>query len=334
MDLVKGTMFWDSRCRELFGIDHNNPVSYDRDFLPGLHPEDRDRITKIIDDVFVKELTNGDYDVEYRTIGAKDKKIRWVRAKGKALFNEEDKPIRFLGSVLDITHNKLEELRRNGFFAMVSHELKTPLTSIKSYTQMLLAKAKKEQDTFMIDSLGRVNKNVGKMTSLIQGFLNNSKIIEGKLDLKFEDFEIYPLLNEVAEDTQIIASGHQIIVLPGNNIRVMADRNKLMQVLENLISNAVKYSPKGGAITIGCEVKGNFAEIFVQDKGVGINEADQHKLFDRFYRVQNEKVQNVSGFGIGLYLVSEILRYHNSKIMVNSKEDRGSRFYFLLPIVT
>jgi two-component system sensor histidine kinase VicK len=333
MDLVNGTLFWDARCRELFGIAHENTVTYENDFLPGLHPEDKERVSKIIDDVFNKTLTNGDYDVEYRTIGAKDKKLRWVRAKGKAFFNEKDEAIRFIGSVLDITDKKSEELRRNDFFAMASHELKTPLTSIKSYVQMLLNKAIKDEDTFRIDSLNRVNKNVNKMTGLIQGFLNNAKILEGKFELQFENVDIYPLLNEIARDAQMISPGHQLKVVPCGDVYVRADGNKLVQVMENLVSNAVKYSPKGTTVLIGCVVKNKYAEIYVQDNGIGISEKDQQRLFDRFYRVQNEKVQHISGFGIGLYLVSEILRYHQSQIMVESEEGKGSRFYFRLPIV-
>jgi len=333
MDLVKGTMFWDARCRELFGIDHNDEVSYENDFLTGLHPEDKERVIKVIDDVFVKELTNGDYDVEYRTIGANDKKMRWVRAKGKAFFDENDKAVRFIGSVLEITDKKSEELRRNDFFAMASHELKTPLTSIKSYVQMLLKKATKDEDDFQADALNRVNKNVNKMTSLIQGFLNNAKILEGKFELHFENIDVNEMLTEALVDAQLISQAHQINLAPCKNVMIRADRDKLIQVMENLVSNAVKYSPKGGAINIGCDVTGNIAEIYVQDEGVGISEKDQQKLFDRFYRVRNEKVQHISGFGIGLYLVSEILRYHNSKIMVESEEGKGSRFYFRLPVV-
>ncbi len=106
MDLEKGTMEWDERCRTLFGISHHDTVTYDKDFVTGLHPDDRERVLKVIDNVMVKLVTNGDYDVEYRTVGVEDRQVRWVRAKGKAYFNEEDQPVRFIGSVLDITEQK------------------------------------------------------------------------------------------------------------------------------------------------------------------------------------------------------------------------------------
>lgn len=111
MDLESGNLEWDARCRLLFGINHNDKVTYEKDFVLGLHPDDRDRILDIINQSFVKSISNGDYDVEYRTVGAEDQKVRWIRAKGKVYFDEYDKPIRFIGSVLDITDQKLDQIR-------------------------------------------------------------------------------------------------------------------------------------------------------------------------------------------------------------------------------
>lgn len=106
MDLEKGTLEWDDRCRTLFGISHRDPVTYEKDFVSGLHPDDRERVIRVIDEVMIRSVSNGDYDVEYRTVGAEDQQLRWVRAKGKAYFDEQDRPVRFIGSVLDITDQK------------------------------------------------------------------------------------------------------------------------------------------------------------------------------------------------------------------------------------
>ena len=102
----------------------------------------------------------------------------------------------------------------------------------------------------------------------------------------------------------------------------------------NLLSNAIKYSPRGGNITIGCEKLSGKTKIYVSDEGVGINPDDQKRLFERFYRSKNEKMKTISGFGIGLYLVAEILKYHDSKIEVDSTEGKGSTFYFFLNTVS
>jgi signal transduction histidine kinase len=144
-------------------------------------------------------------------------------------------------------------------------------------------------------------------------------------------FDLHPLVQEIAHDSQFLTSIHTIKI-EDCHVKIYGDKDKIGQVLINLLSNAIKYSPNGGNVTIGCEKQDGRAKIYVRDEGVGINEADQKKLFDRFYRVENERLKTVSGFGVGLYLVSEILRYHNSEIKVDSKEGAGSTFYFTLDV--
>jgi two-component system sensor histidine kinase VicK len=231
----------------------------------------------------------------------------------------------------DITDKKAEERRKNDFIAMVSHELKTPLTSMKSYLQVLLKRAKKDGDSFRINALTRSEYQVKKMVAMIEDFLNLARLEDAKIKLNKEVFDLYPLLQEVVEDAQLLVTEHTI-KLRACHANVYADKNKIGQVVSNLLSNAIKYSPDGGNITINCEMIDEKLKISVSDEGIGISLKDQKKLFDRFYRVENEKFKTVSGFGVGLYLVSEILRYHNSKIEVNSKEGVGSTFFFTLDI--
>lgn len=333
LDLVNGTMLWDNRCRELFGIYHNNSVTYDKDFLNGLHKDDRERVSNIIDKAMKKEESGGHYDVEYRTVDA-FKKVRWVRAKGKVFFDEESKPIRFIGAVLDITQKKNEEIKKNEFISIVSHELKTPLTSIKSYVQILLSKAKNQQDQFAANVLKRADIQTNKMTAMIHDFLNLARIEEGKMQLAKESFDLCALIKEVVNEMLLMNSGCMIEVDLCDEIPVFADKNKIYQVLLNLLSNAVKYSPPGSIITVKCEKRDKHAKIAVIDRGIGISVNDQKKLFSRFYRVDNERTKTISGFGIGLFIVSEILRSHNSKIEVESKEGEGSAFYFVLEMET
>ena len=172
MDLLKGTMEWDERCRTLFGINHKEKVTYEKDFVTGLRPDDRERVLNLIKDVFSKEKTDGVYDVEYRTIGAEDQKIRWVRAKGQVYFNNEDQPLRFIGSVLEITEQKQNPQRKNDFIGMVSHELKTPLTSLNALLQVAQQKLKITEDPFLKTAMDKANAQVKKMTGMINGFLN------------------------------------------------------------------------------------------------------------------------------------------------------------------
>lgn len=232
----------------------------------------------------------------------------------------------------DITEKKLGDLRKNDFIAMVSHELKTPLTTINSYVQLLLAKAKKENDSFEINALSRAEVQARKMTSMIQDFLSLAKLEEGKISINKEVFELYPVISEIINDAQFMTVNHTIEFKGCDDVKLIADKNKIGQIITNLMSNAIKYSPAGGKITIGCNLQDDFVKVYVSDEGVGISLSDQKNLFSRFYRVTNEKVKNISGFGIGLYLVSEILRYHDAEIEVVSEEGVGSTFSFTLPV--
>jgi two-component system sensor histidine kinase VicK len=310
LDMEKGTMEWDARCRLLFGISHNDDVTYEKDFIQGLHPEDRDRILAIIKTVFDKSASGGVYDVEYRTIGVEDKRLRWVRAKGQAYFDINDKPVRFIGSVLEITEQKQDELRKNDFIAMVSHELKTPLTSLTALIQVTQTKLKSADDPFLKIAMTKANMQVKKMGSMINSFLNISRLQSGKLHLSLQRFNLQDLLRDVIEETQVTASRHEIIFPPCEEVNVDADKYKIGHVISNLLNNAIKYSPKGGKIEVKCEVMSGRVQVSVKDEGIGVKEKDVANLFDRYYRVESSNMPLIAGFGIGLYLSAEIVQAH------------------------
>lgn len=332
MDLKKGTMFWDKRCRTLFGISHDNEVNYETDFVTGLHPDDRERIVDIINNVFIKSVSNGDYDVEYRTIGVEDGKLRWLRAKGKAYFDEHDVPYRFAGAVLDITEQKLDEIRKNDFIGMVSHELKTPLTSLSAYVQVLLSKSQKQADGFTTEALTKVNQQVKRMSTMINGFLNVSRLESGKIQLEKQKFVLNELIDSIIDENKLMVNSHEISFSTCNPIVVEADMEKIGSVITNLISNAVKYSPKGKNVQLACHLENGYVKVTVQDVGMGIKKEDQDKLFERYYRVENKHAKHISGFGIGLYLSSEIVSRHHGQIGVDSTVGVGSTFWFTLPL--
>lgn len=229
----------------------------------------------------------------------------------------------------DISEKKQEEQRKNDFVAMVSHELKTPLTSITAYLQLL---ARSEADEHNMNTILRAQGQTRKMIAMIQDFLNVARLEEGRMEINKEVFALYPLMEEITKDAEFLTSRHSIVLMDCQEISVNADRDKIGQVLTNLLSNAIKYSPRGGSIFVGCEKLDGKVKIFVRDEGIGISEAHQKRLFERFYRVKDDSLKTISGFGIGLYLVSEILRYHNSKIEVISEQGLGSTFHFCLAI--
>ncbi|MGV8877729.1 MAG: ATP-binding protein [Sphingobacteriaceae bacterium] len=333
LDLKKRTMDWDKRCRTLFGISHDETVTYEKDFLTGLHRDDRKRVETVINNVFIKSVSNGHYDVEYRTIGVEDHQLRWVKAMGKTYFDQQDKPLRFVGSVMDITERKLDEIRKNDFIGMVSHELKTPLTSLTALLQLLHSKLQNSDNSFITGAIAKSNIQVNKMRNMIKGFLDISRLEAGKIHIEKQYFDLDHLIREIIEEIKLTVTSHSINLAPCEPLEIYADRDKIGSVITNLLTNAVKYSPKGKNIEVRCKRDEYNAKVSVKDEGIGLKPDDIEKLFVRYYRVKTTHTQNISGFGIGLYLCSEIIERHNGKISVDSKSGIGSTFTFKLPII-
>lgn len=331
MDLEKGTMYWDDRCRTLFGISHKDTVTYEKDFLTGLHIEDRDKIKEIIDNVFIKSVSNGDYDVQYRTIGVEDGIERWVRAKGKAYFDKNDIAVRFIGSVLDITELKYIEKRKNDFIAIVSHELKTPLTALKAYIQTIERFALKSNEEAVKTLVEKSNKQVAKMNDLINGFLNTSRLDEGSIALVKSTFNICDLISSCVENITDAHKSHLILFTECSNNLIEGDYDKLGQVINNFLTNAIKYSLEGSSININSYSNDKMVIVKVTDRGIGIKPENLENLFKRFYRDEAVSKSRVPGFGIGLYLAAEIVQCHGGEIWVESEYGKGSSFYFSIP---
>jgi len=319
----KGIIIWANQA-EL------DALGYEKEEYIGFPISDFHADQEIIQDILTR-LINNETLLDYSaSLKCKDGSIKHVLINSNVL-RKDGKFVHTRCFTRDITEKKLEEQRKNDFVAMVSHELNTPLTAISSYTQLLI-KNTKQDDGFNFQALTKIHTQVKKMTSMIHDFLNVARMEDGKIQLNKETFELHPLIEEIAGDAQLLSAKHTVKLIDCEAIAVYADREKIGQVLMNLISNAVKYSPNGGMITIGCKRQQEKVSIFVSDEGVGISKADQKKLFERFYRAHNAKIKTVAGFGIGLYLVSEILRQHDSQIQVESQEDVGSTFHFDLDI--
>ncbi|MDB5018132.1 MAG: hypothetical protein JWQ84_2964 [Mucilaginibacter sp.] len=328
MDLKKGTMDWDLRCRTLFGISHNEPVTYEKDFLPGLHPEDRERVEILIRNVFVKSLTNGDYDVEYRTIGAEDKKQRWVRAMGKAYFDENDVPLRFVGSVIDITQLKAQEEQKDEFISIASHELKTPLTSIKAFNQLMSRTNDGEKLQGFVQKSG---DHIMRLEKLITDLLDVTKIKAGKMNYVMQPFNFRQLLEDSIESVQLTTPTHLVTLEMDDDITYTGDQLRLEQVVNNFLNNAVKYSPDSNKIIVKCRLELDNIIVSVQDFGIGIAPESLNRLFERYYRVDNTAMR-FQGLGLGLFISSEILKRHQGSFWIESELGKGATFFFRLPL--
>ncbi|HVS92178.1 MAG TPA: PAS domain S-box protein [Mucilaginibacter sp.] len=232
----------------------------------------------------------------------------------------------------DISEKKLDEQKKNDFIGMVSHELKTPLTSLTAIVQLLQARLGQSDDSFLADSLKKANKQVKKMADMINGFLNISRLESGKMPIMKKEFELGALIKDAIDETRFMIGNHEFKFNNGQPIHIYADRDKIGSVVLNLLNNAVKYSPKSRTIEVDCVVIDSRVQVSVKDEGIGIKAADRDRLFERYYRVEDEQTRHISGFGIGLYLSAEIVKQHGGKIWAESEPGKGSTFYFTLPL--
>jgi len=317
-----------ARFNELFGVNPNEQLSYAA-AVDQILPEYRQIILNAVNISF---NTGARFNVEY-PITSHDGKQRWIRSVGKPVTDEKSGKY-ITGVMADITEQKMDEIRKNDFIAMVSHELKTPLTSMKGYIQLLLRKLMAHEDDFILGALEKANTQVEKMTDMVNGFLNISRLESGKIHINLQVFDLAMLIKEAEEEALTTIATHVVIFEPVETLFIKADRDKIGQVIHNLISNAVKYSPAGSTINVACISADGSAHISVKDHGMGIKPNDLPKIFDRYYRVEDNHMFSISGFGIGLYLCSEIIHRHYGEIKAESEFGKGSTFSFSLPTIT
>ncbi|HMG83038.1 MAG TPA: PAS domain S-box protein [Ferruginibacter sp.] len=271
------------------------------------------------------------YTTEFRLLKP-DNEIRWCLIEGYPFYNMDGEFEGYAGSVTDITDIKKLEQQKDFFISMASHELKTPITSIKGYVQILLSMHKDSPDTFLKSSLTTVNKQIGTLTKLIADLLDMSKIKSGNLQLNKEEFSMNEMIRETIDEIKHTQPGHDIMFTPERESVVYADRLRIAQVLINFLTNAIKYSPHFNMVTVKVSIVENNVIVAVIDSGIGINKNDQEKIFQRFYRVEGKDEKTFPGFGIGLFIASEIIQRHNGKIGVESEPGKGSVFSFSLPL--
>jgi len=237
----------------------------------------------------------------------------------------------FVKIARDMTEQKLLEQQKDDFIGIASHELKTPVTSIKAYTEFLLEAFTESKDLARVELLTKLDTQVDRLTGLINALLDTTRIAEGQLLLAYEKFNLNELIEERMNELQRTTYSHKLIFSTTVEVCVTADKERIAQVITNLISNAVKYSPKGGEVRIQLDKKAEGVQVSVRDNGVGIPEDLKEKIFGRFYRVRNAQTNTYPGIGLGLYISAAIIKRHNGKIWVDSKLNQGSTFYFLLP---
>lgn len=328
IDLENKQILLSERAQHIYELENNRLGIEEAKSL--ISPEDSRHLTSGIKRALHhRNAFNIEYQINLNGISAKRK---WLRTAGKAYYNEEGKAVYIAGAVLDITEHKQDEIRKNDFIGMVSHELKTPLTSLSAYVQLLQFKFKETDNEFPTQILDKINVQLKRMSLMIDGFLNVSLLESGKILLNKTNFNLVDLIKTIAEENRMVLPSHFIQVIGPEEMMLHADMDKIGNVVNNLIGNAAKYSKKESLIAIKCDIQKGYLVVSVEDEGIGIKEDNIPKLFDRFYRVESSDTKTIAGFGVGLYICSEVIQRHGGKIWAESKLGQGSTFYFSLPI--
>lgn len=268
------------------------------------------------DDYITKDLLQG--DLLYRL-------IRYAIERRKAEQEREQ-------LVLEQIIRDERDARRNEFTSMVVHELKTPLSSLKGYSQLLGKRYERAGDAQGAHLATRMDQQVNKLTGLIDELLDVTRLEEGKLPLRESTFDFDALVEEVVADIQLTTERHSIIREGRTYATIRADRERIGQVLTNLLTNAIKYAPDSKIILVKQTCDAQSVTTCVQDSGPGIARANQSRIFEPFYQIERPDQSDVQGLGLGLAIVAGLIERHHGKIWVESEEGAGTTFCFTLPL--
>lgn len=253
-----------------------------------------------------------------------------LQISSRAIKNRDGKVIAGVTTINDITAQKEMEKRKDDFVNMASHELKTPLTSLRLYLDSLMVSITSGNTDKAIKTLRSVHYQAERLQELISDLLDVSRLQTGKLSFTKEDFRLDSLLKQTVEELQGTGK-HKLSFTGRSPVKIRADKFRIYQVVVNLITNAMKYSPSDTEIEISLKRKGHQVIVSVKDQGIGIEKSQQKKIFDRLYQVTDVKEKTFPGLGMGLYISREIIKRHKGKIWVDSEKGKGSTFYFSLP---
>lgn len=353
VDVVSDTLFWPARVKAMFGISPDVPVSM-LDFYAGLFADDRGPTNA----AFAAAMDPGQrslYDVEYRTVGKEDGVIRWVAAKGRALFDESGRCIRVLGTAIDITQRKatetslresearlqiaieaLKEADRNKdkFLATLGHELRNPLSALRNSLALL----NRARDNAAIrDKAGQIMKRqLDQLVRIADDLLDVSRIGLGKVNLRREAVALHSILAQAVESCASLTerAGQRLEVsLPDAPAMVHGDAARLVQLFGNLIGNASKFTPEGGSIDVIARVEGSSVITSVKDSGIGLPSDKLLRIFEPFTQLESPLLHANTGLGIGLALSKQLVELHSGTIEARSAGlGQGSEFVVTIPL--
>jgi two-component system CheB/CheR fusion protein len=286
------------------------------------------KLRELLETILPKNSYFNDFEVkcEFPHIGT-----RIILLNARRIHNGDNITQLILLAMEDVTDRKDLEKRKDDFINVAAHELKTPVTTIFGYVQLLMQHLGDSSDLKATRYLHEISLHVNKLLRLMKYLLDTTKVQEGKLEYHMKLFNFSDLLREVVKDFKIISPHYTLVLKDRAKKKVYGDREHLEQVVRNLVSNAIKYSPDSNKIIITTKSDNDTLIVGIQDFGIGISPDEQNRVFERFFRVSSPKGKIFSGLGLGLYVSAEIVKRHNGRIWIESTKGKGSIFYIELP---
>jgi PAS domain S-box-containing protein len=337
-DPITGAIGWDERTREIWGVPKDEMVSYET-WLHGLHPEDRDLAQAAV----ARALDaggDGIYYAEYRVISRRDGGTRWVQVTGQSTF-AEGKAVRLVGTVQDVTERKQAEdalreadRRKDEFLATLSHELRNPLAAIRTALAVLMDRLEDSERAREMAAI--IDRQSWQLVRLIDDLLDVSRISRGKAKLARKRCDLVQIVREVMTDYHGMCQEkalEPIASFAERPLTIDADPVRIAQVINNLLNNACKFTPRGGKIHVAVERDGNEAVVRVSDTGVGISHEQLPRIFEMFEQLESPP-NYAGGLGIGLSLARSLIEMHGGSIEAKSEgPGRGSEFTVRLHVL-
>ena len=329
LDVASGERTWSAQQFRNHGFDPSEPIPEFERVLERIHPDDQLEVLSRIADI---EAGNYDFEYGYRLI-LPDGRVREIVAEGRP-FRDEEGRVRVMGTSRDVTAERDAERLKDDFFGLVSHELRTPLTSIIGYTELL---AEIEADN--LSEQGRrfvevIERNSRRELSLVGDLLLLTKITAGTFEIELGRADLGAIALATAEEAgpDATKAGIEISLDVDEAPVIDGDPHRLGQVMSNLVSNAIKFTPRGGKIAIRAIRDGDRALVAVTDTGIGIPSEDRERLFERMFRAREAERRQIQGTGLGLTIVKAIVDAHGGAVAVNSDIGRGTTVTVSLPV--
>lgn len=330
LDVIEDNMWFNESLYSRYGYPKKDVELSRQWWLEHIHAGDQADIRKSVQKLLKSKATT--WEAEYR-FKKHDGKYIEIRDRAYVIRDHNGRPLRMIGSMLDISKQKELERAKDEFISLASHQLRTPATAVKQYLGMLqtgYAGALPESFVPFLNTAYSANE---RQLDIINDLLKTAQLESGQYTLVTEPCNIDQLIREVIEAYKPIITmrSQQVVTKSSGEGTTPVDAPELKVALSNLLENASKYSPEGSTITIASKITAHQTTITVEDQGVGIDDDNIATIFEKFTRLDNELSDTVNGSGLGLYFVKKIIGLHNGTIQVRSKEHKGSAFTVTLP---